>query len=131
MVQETTVVPDNSKPWQIALQNPNTTELVFSGFSAVSAVPFDHMRPPATITAKAKVVNGEPRALSLTPRARVSGAADGDSRADNQGRQSYAKGHVPDGPIPAAHTNGSLFEVELVPLAHSNGLRLTVLPVLA
>ena len=38
MVQETTVVPDNSKPWQIALQNPNTTELVFSGFSAVSAV---------------------------------------------------------------------------------------------
>ena len=62
MVQETTVVPDNSKPWQIALQNPNTTELVFSGFSAVSAVPFDHMRPPATITAKAKVVNGESHA---------------------------------------------------------------------
>lgn len=39
--------------------------------------------------------------------------------------------NVPASPIPASMTNGSsLIEVELVPIAHSNGLRLTVLPVL-
>jgi hypothetical protein len=41
----------------------------------------------------------------------------------------YPQGKVPDGPFPASMTNGSLFEVELVPIAH--GLRITVLPVLA
>eukprot|EP01051_Picozoa_sp_SAG22_P000006 SAG22_NODE_1_length_62449_cov_158.689270_6_plen_80_part_00 len=39
---------------------------------------------------------------------------------------------MPASPVPASMTNGSaLIEVELVPIAHSNGLRLTVLPVLA
>ena len=42
---------------------------------------------------------------------------------------SYSK--VPDGPIPASETTGPLFEVDLVPIAYSNALRITVLPVLA
>ena len=41
VVRETVVELDNSKPWQIALQSPNTS-LVFGGFSPVSSVPFDH-----------------------------------------------------------------------------------------
>ena len=40
------------------------------------------------------------------------------------------RGPLPDGPVPLSACNGSLFDAELVPLAHSH-LRLTVLPVLA
>lgn len=106
MVRETVVVPDNTKPWQIALQDPNTT-LVFGGFAPVSAVPFDHESPPpATIKARAQVVHDK------NPRG-------------------YAKGIVPDGPILASDTNGTVFDVELVPIGNTNAMRITVLPVLA
>jgi hypothetical protein len=83
--------------------------MVFSGFTALpSSVPFDHTQPPATIKVHAKVVH-------------------------DRNPKGYPKGHnVPTSPIPSSMTNGSsLIEVELVPIAHSNGLRLTVLPVLA
>ena len=106
MVRQTDVAVDNSKPWQIALQSPNTS-LVFSGFTVVDAgVPFDHNHPPATIKAQAKLVH-------------------------DKKPKGYPKGNVPDGPIPSSMANGSMFEVALVPLAHSNALRMTVLPVLA
>ena len=38
---------------------------------------------------------------------------------------------IPDGPIPPEQTNGTAFDVELVPIGHSNAMRITVLPVLA
>jgi hypothetical protein len=100
---------DTSKSWQIALQAPTKPgSMVFSGFTALpSSVPFDHTQPPATIKVHAKVVH-------------------------DRNPKGYPKGHVPTSPIPSSMTNGSsLIEVELVPIAHSNGLRLTVLPVLA
>lgn len=107
MVRTTELAVDNSKPWQIALQSPDAASLVFSGFTPVAAdVPFDHRHPPATIKAQAKLVH-------------------------DRNARGYPQGKVPDGPIPASMTNGSVFEVELVPLAHSNALRMTVLPVLA
>jgi hypothetical protein len=106
MVRQTDLAVDSSQPWQIALQSPNTS-LVFSGFTDVAAgVPFDHNHPPATIKAQAKLVH-------------------------DKKPKGYPRGMVPDGPIPASMTNGSMFEVVLVPLAHSNALRMTVLPVMA
>ena len=101
VVQQTSVVVDDSKPWQIALKEP-TTSLAFSGFTQVADIPFDRAHPAAKIRAQAKLTT------------------DG----------VYRKGNVPNSPVRADQTTGSLFEVDLVPLAHSY-LRLTVLPVLA
>ena len=78
----------------------------FGGFVPVSSVPFDHESPPATIKARAKVVH-------------------------DKSPKGYAQGKVPDGPIPASDTNGTAFDVELVPIANTNAMRITVLPVLA
>lgn len=101
-IEETFVKVDNSKPWQIALQNPSTTTS-FSGFGPVPDVPFDRDAPPATITAKA---------------------------CATKGLNGYDKGRVPDSPVKLTACDGDMIDVKLVPLAHSN-LRLTVLPVLA
>ena len=107
LVQQTRVDLDRTgdTPWMIALQNPpdTTDALPFSGFAPLAAMPFDRAHPPATIRVQARSTTG---------------------------LKGYDKGNVPDGPVPLSACNGSLFDAELVPLAHSH-LRLTVLPVLA
>ena len=45
------------------------------------------------------------------------------------GVKSYDKGYVPDSPVQSKYANGSVVDVDLVPLAHTY-LRLTVLPVM-
>lgn len=77
------------------------TSLSFNGFTTMPPIPFDSKAPAAAIKAQA---------MSVT---------------------NYEKGNVPDGPVPASNWNGTLFDIQLVPLAFSNALRLTVLPVLA
>lgn len=95
----TSVVLDDSAPWQIALKDPSAS-LAFEGFTAVAGVPFDHASPPATIKGQARQVAG------------------------------YRKALPPASPVQAKDFNGTLFDIKLIPLAHSH-LRLTVLPVLA
>jgi hypothetical protein len=102
-VQKTCVDRDDSKPWQIALKNPNTS-LEFAGFAPVADIPFDRAHPGARIKAQAKQTN------------------DGIYKGHD--------GNIPSGPIPLVKCKGDFFEIDLVPLAHSH-LRLTVLPVIA
>ena len=103
-VETTFVMVDAGAPWQIALVDPtDAASLTFGGFEALTAgLPFDRDRPPAKITAKAKVTTGV---------------------------KSYDKGYVPDSPVQSKYANGSVVDVDLVPLAHTY-LRLTVLPVM-
>lgn len=103
-VEDTRVVVDDTKVWQIALKAPSPETLTFSGFKPLhSRVPFSRDAPPATIAATAR---------------------------ETVNCKGYDKGRVPPSPITAKNVNGTDFTVHLVPLAHSF-LRITVLPVLA
>ena len=106
MVESTRVDRVVNASFGIALENPNASALVFSGFGALNAVvPFDRAQPPATITARARMTTGSVQA-------------------------DYEKnGMPPPSPVKAEDCNGTAFDVELVPMAHTH-LRLTVLPVL-
>ena len=106
MVERTSVERIPNASFGIALENPNASALAFSGFGALNAVvPFDRARPPATITARARLTTGNVQV-------------------------NYEKnGMPPPSPVKAEDCNGTAFDVELVPMAHTH-LRLTVLPVL-
>ncbi len=106
MVERTSVERIPNASFGIALENPNASALAFSGFGALNAVvPFDRARPPATITARARMTTGNVQV-------------------------NYEKnGMPPPSPVKAEDCNGTAFDVELVPMAHTH-LRLTVLPVL-
>ena len=106
MVESTRVDRVVNASFGIALENPNASALAFSGFGALNAVvPFDRAQPPATITARARMTTGSVQA-------------------------DYEKnGMPPPSPVKAKDCDGTAFDVELVPMAHTH-LRLTVLPVL-
>ena len=106
LLESTSVERIPNASFGIALENPNASALAFSGFGALNAVvPFDRARPPATITARARMTTGNVQV-------------------------NYEKnGMPPPSPVKAEDCNGTAFDVELVPMAHTH-LRLTVLPVL-
>ena len=81
-----------------------TQESPTKGFANVSEIPFDRAHPAATIKAKARAA------------------------IDANGQ--YAKGHIPNSPVPLSSCGDAVLDVELVPIAHSY-LRFTVLPVVA
>jgi hypothetical protein len=101
----TSFTVDYTKPYAVGLKDP-ATAFTFSGFQNVHpGVPFDSKFPAATIKGQGRMVNG------WMKRGRLSGIP-------------------PHSPVPASDFNGTLIDVELVPLANSH-LRLTALPVLA
>merc|ERR1712032_1666983 len=113
MIHKTVVKVDTTKPHLYALVNPNATDaFVWNGFKEFTpgTLPFDHTKPLASITTKARQVT---------------------ANVGRGGVTNYGKGHIPNSPVNPKMCNGSVVEeIELVSLGHSY-LRFTVLPWLA